>query len=211
MTIPRLHVVTDQAVQGRHDHATLARLALEGGADAVQFREKKPCSTAALLRIAARIVDMCRSANALAIVNDRVDVALAAGAGGVHLGRDDLAPGAARRILGADAVIGATANSYQQAAAAWAEADYLGVGPIYGTQSKDNAAPTMGLTTLAHIARDCPKPVVAIGGIDAQRIGAVIRAGAHGVAVLSTVATADDPAAATLACRLALDAALDPA
>ena len=212
MNIPRLHVITDQAMQCRHDHATLARLALEGGADAVQFREKRPWKTAALVRVAAQIVGVCRRANALAVVNDRADVAVATGATAVHLGRDDLDPATARRILGSDAVIGGTANSYAQAATAWAtEVDYLGVGPIHGTQSKDNSAPAMGLATLAQIVRDCPKPIVAIGGISAARIGDVIRAGAHGVAVLSTVVAAEDPAAATLACRLALDAALDQA
>ena len=212
MKIPRMHVITDQARQCRHDHATLAQLALEGGADAVQLREKKPYKTAALVRIAARIVDVCRRTDALAVINDRADVALAAGAGAVHLGRDDLDPATARRILGSDAVIGGTANSYAEAAAVWAtEVDYLGVGPIYDTQSKDNPAPTMGLATLAQIARDCPKPVIAIGGICATRIHDVIRAGAHGVAVLSAVTMADDPAPATLACRRALDAALDAA
>ena len=114
--------------------------------------------------------------------------------------------------MGPEALLGGTANSYAEAARVWqTEVDYLGVGPIFGTTSKAQPAPTMGLETLARIARDCPKPVIAIGGIRAERIGEAIAAGAHGVAVLSEVVVADDPTAATRACMDAISAALTEA
>ena len=209
MNVPRLHIVTDETIQSRHDHVALAKLALEGGADCVQFREKRPRTTAELVRLAERTVAACRAADAVAVINDRVDVAAAAGASAVHLGRADLPAGVARRILGPAALIGGTANSFAEAAKVWeTEVDYLGVGPVFGTTSKVNPAPTMGLAALARIAAACPKPLIAIGGIDAANVGTVMAAGAHGVAVLSSVAAAEEPAAATRQCREALYAAL---
>jgi thiamine-phosphate pyrophosphorylase len=118
----------------------------------------------------------------------------------------------ARAILGPEVIIGSTANSYDEASRVWASGvDYLGVGPIYGTTSKANPAPTMGLDTLARICADSPLPIIAIGSITAARIPEVMRAGAHGVAVLSEVLMADDPVAATRRCREALDAAIEAA
>ena len=207
-TVPRLHVVTDATLARHLGHLELARLALAGGADCMQFREKRPWTTRALLDVAVPIAQACAAANALAIIDDRVDVAFAAGAG-AHIGRDDIDAATARRILGPKALLGGTANSYAEAAHVWrTEVDYLGVGPIFGTTSKVQPAPPMGLDTLARIARDCPKPVIAIGGIRVERIGKVIAAGAHGVAVLSEVVAADDPTAATRACKDAISAAL---
>ena len=209
MNVPRLHVVTDAALQNRHDHVALAELALDGGADCIQFREKRPRTTAELAQVAADVVAACRAAGAVAVVNDRVDVAAAAGASAVHLGKDDLPVDVARRLLGADVLIGGTANSCAEAARVWAtDVDYVGVGPVFGTTSKANPAPTMGLALFARIAAACPKPVIAIGGIDAGRIGAAMAAGAYGVAVLSSVVAADDPEAAARQCRDAVDAAL---
>lgn len=209
MNVPRLHIVTDETIQSRHDHVALTKLALEGGADCVQFREKRPRTTAELVRLAERTVATCRAADAVAVINDRVDVAAAAGASAVHLGRDDLPAGVARRILGPAALIGGTANSFAEAAKVWeTEVDYLGVGPVFGTTSKVNPAPTMGLAAFARIAAACPKPLIAIGGIDAATVGSVMAAGAHGVAVLSSVVAAEEPAAATRQCREALHAAL---
>lgn len=207
-TVPRLHVVTDATLAPHLGHLELASLAVAGGADCVQLREKRPWTTRTLLDVAVPIAQACAAANALAIIDDRVDVAFAAGAG-AHIGRDDIDAATARRILGPKALLGGTANSYAEAARVWqTEVDYLGVGPIFGTTSKAQPAPTMGLETLARIARDCPKPVIAIGGIRAERIGKVIAAGAHGVAVLSEVVSADDPTAATRACKDAISAAL---
>ena len=206
--VPRLHVVTDETIQSRHSHAALAERALGGGADCVQFREKRPWGTAELVRVAGSVVAACEAAGAVAIVNDRVDVAIAAGATAVHLGRDDLPVEVARRVLGGGRLIGGTANSLAEAARVWeTDVDYLGVGPVFGTASKANPAPPLGLAVFARIAAACPKPVIAIGGIGAERIGAVMAAGAHGVAVLSAVVAAEDPERAARRCRQALDAA----
>ena len=208
-TIPRLHVITDETLQTRFSHGELARLALAGGAGCVQFREKRPRTTAELIDAARPVVDACRAAGALAVIDDRADVALALEAEAMHVGRQDLDAATARRILGDSAIIGGTANSHAEAARVWmTDVDYLGVGPIHGTLSKANPAPAMGIETLARIAADSPKPVIAIGGIGPQHIGEILRAGAHGVAVLSCVAAADRPQDAARACAAALRAAL---
>ncbi|MEX2446718.1 MAG: thiamine phosphate synthase [Dehalococcoidia bacterium] len=207
--IPRLQVITDETVQQRYSHAELAGLAASGGADAVQLREKRPWTTRELIEAARDCLEACESYTATLIVDDRADVALAVGAPAIHLGRDDLDVATAREILGGDAVIGGTANSYEEAARVWmTDIDYIGVGPIYGTQSKADPAPDMGLETLHRICTDSPIPVVAIGSITPERIPEVMAAGAYGVAVLSAVVSAEDPAAATARCRAAIDGAL---
>ena len=207
--IPRLQVITDETMQTRYRHADLAGMAARGGADAVQFREKRPWTTRERIEVARACLDACRSHGAMLLVDDFADVALAVGAGAIHLGRHDLDVATARRIVGPDVIIGGTANSYEEATGVWAaDIDYIGVGPIYGTRSKANPAPEMGLHTLARICRDSPVPVVAIGSITAERIAEVIAAGAYGVAVLSAVVAADDPVEATTRCRAALEAAL---
>lgn len=208
-SIPRLHVITDETVQQRYAHAQLAALAARGGADAVQLREKRPWTARALVEAARACLSACAAYGALLVIDDRADVARAVGAPALHLGRDDLDVATARAILGAGAVIGGTANSYAEAARVWASGvDYIGVGPVYGTRSKANPAPELGLATLARICADAPVPVIAIGGISAERIAEVMAAGAHGVAVLSAVVLAADPEAETARCRSALDAAL---
>lgn len=207
--IPRLQVITDEEIQDRHSHAEIARQALRGGADAVQFREKRPWTTRELMEVAAQILDEARHHDALLIVDDRVDVARSIGATAVHLGRNDLDVPTARAILGSDAIIGGTANSFEEAEHVWqADIDYIGVGPIYGTRTKRNPAPEMGLETLARICEACPVPVVAIGSITAERIPEVIAAGAHGVAVVSAVVAAEEIEAATRQCVEAIESAL---
>ncbi len=207
-TIPSLQVITDEVLQTRFSHLELAQLAVEGGADAVQYREKRPLTTQAMLTVAAEMLAAC--GETLLIVDDRVDVARSIGARAVHLGRSDLDVRTARAILGDAAIIGGTANSYEEARAVWQSGvDYLGVGPIYGTTSKENPAPVMGLAVLARICADSPLPIVAIGSITAARIPEVLAAGAHGVAVLSEVLLAADPVEATRRCRAAIDAAID--
>lgn len=206
--IGRLHVITDEVLQSRFTHAELAQRAVEGGADAIQYREKRPLTTRELVEAATAAGRAIGGSGASLIVNDRVDVAAVAAAD-VHLGRDDLEPCAARSLLGAEAVIGGTANSLEEALRVAAEpVDYVGVGPVYGTTSKgDRAAPRMGLERLAEIAAAVPKPMIAIGGIQAENVAEVMAAGAHGIAVLSAVVCRDDPAAAARAFRDALDSA----
>ncbi len=206
--VGRLHILTDVTIQERFDHVELARLAALGGADIVQFRDKRPATTRALIATATAMREAMDKTGCALVVDDRADVALACGCG-VHLGRDDLPASLARQILGEGAVIGGTANSLEEAlTVARSGVDYLGVGPVYGTRTKANPAPELGLETLAAIVAAVPVPVVAIGSITAERIGEVMATGAHGIAVVSAVVTAEDPHAATARCKEALDEAL---
>lgn len=203
----RLHVITDTVLQARRSHVDLARLAAAGGADAVQFREKRAWTTRALVEVAVAIRRALEGTGTALIVDDRVDVAAAAGARGVHLGRDDLDVRTARRLLGPDALIGGTANSLEEALrVAATDVDYLGAGPVFGTRSKAAAAPPLGLDGLRAIVAAAGKPVLAIGSVTADRVAEVLEAGAHGIAVISAVVCAPDPAGATRALRDAIDA-----
>ena len=193
----RFHVLTDETLQTRFSHLDVALLALDGGADAVQYREKRPLPTRQLVATALTIAAVCRGAARTCIVDDRADVAFAAGADGVHLGRDDLEASHVRRLVGDRVLIGGTANSLAEARAAFGTPiDYLGVGPVFGTHSKANPAPVLGLDLLRAIAAESPVPVIAIGNIGPEQVAAVLQAGAHGIAVLSGVTCAPDPAAA---------------
>jgi thiamine-phosphate pyrophosphorylase len=203
----RLHVITDLVLQDRFSHADLARLAASGGADAVQFREKRAWPTRALVEVAAAMRRVLEGTGTCLVVDDRVDVAIAAGARAVHLGRDDLDVATARRLLGAEALIGGTANSLGEAIrVAATDVDYLGVGPVFGTVSKANPAPPLGVDGLRAIAAAVAKPVIAIGSVTAGRVRSVLDAGAHGVAVISAVVCQADPAAAVRELRGAIDA-----
>ena len=205
--IGRLHVITDAALQDRFSHVELARLAAAGGADAVQLREKRPWTTRALVETAAAMRRALEGTAVCLVVDDRVDVAVATGVRAVHLGRDDLDVTTARRLLGADALIGGTANSLAEASrVAATDVDYLGVGPVFGTRSKANPAPPLGLEGFRAIAQAVPKPVMAIGSVTADRVRAILDAGAHGVAVISAIVWQADPAAAAREFRRAIDA-----
>jgi thiamine-phosphate pyrophosphorylase len=205
--IGRLHVITDTVLQSRFSHVELARLAAAGGADAVQFREKRPRTVRVLVETATAMRHALEGVLVCLVVDDRVDVAVAAGARAVHLGRDDVDVGTARRMLGPHALIGGTANSLEEALrVAATDVDYLGIGPVFGTQSKANPAPSLGLDRFRAIVEAVPKPVIAIGSVTADRVGALLEAGAHGVAVISAVVCQVDPAAATREFREAVDA-----
>lgn len=192
----RLHVITDEVLQTRFTHAEIAALVTKGGADTVQYREKRPKLTRELIEVARGVVDACVANGATSIIDDRVDVAAAVEGDGLHLGKDDL-PIAVARKMAPGLLIGGTANSLEEARRVWQQPlDYLGVGPIYGTHSKANPAPVMGLETLHAIATECPVPVIAIGSITAARVPVVLDAGAYGVAVISAITCAPDPEAA---------------
>jgi len=206
MTIGRLHVITDVTLQDRFGHAELALLATAGGADVVQFREKRPWSGSLRLSTAREMRERTAGSPTRLIINDHLDVAAACGADGVHLGRHDADPEAARARLGRGIIVGATANRLDEAVGLGARpVDYLGVGPVYRTRSKANLAPRLGIEGLRRIVAACGRPVIAIGGIDEERIAEVLETGAHGVAVLQTFVVAADPAAAVARLREALD------
>lgn len=191
-----LYVVTDEGIGQGRSHIELAARAVAGGADAIQLRDKA-LSSRDLLNAAVAIREVTTDAGALFIVNDRLDVALAAGADGVHLGESDLPIGHARRIAPPGFIIGASVRSVATAVRAATEgADYVALSPTFATESKDDAGPGHGLAMLSAIRTAVALPLVAIGGITAANIGEVIAAGADGVAVISAVVGEDDVTAA---------------
>ena len=199
--VGHFHVITDEAVQDRFSHARLARLAIAGGADLIQMREKRR-SKNELMAAALEVREVCRAAGVPLIVNDRADIALAVGADGVHLGRKDLPIAAARRMLGPDVIIGYTASTLEEARQAERDgADYIGFGHIYPTGSKTKPGTAVGTAVLAEVCRALTIPVIAIGGIEEANLKPVLDSGAWGVAVIASVCGSRDPqrAAATLA------------
>ena len=191
--LPRIHCITDLDA---HDGPALDMLAAVAaqGVDAVQVRAKA-LSDRELVAFTEALVDRLTGTTAAVIVNDRLDVALAAGAQGLHLGLDDLPVPAARRLAPVGFLIGATCRDADQAREAReAGADYAGVGPVYRTTTKDGLPSPIGLERLAEAARVLP--AVAIAGITAERVPEVLAAGAHGVAVAGAICRAPDPPAA---------------
>ena len=199
-----LHVLADDDPRWKLDPVEQASAACEGGAAVVQLRAKLATDREALAW-ARRIRERTRETDALLVVNDRFDLALLAEADGVHLGQDDLPPGALPAEVRAQLLVGRSTHTLEQARAACDEpVDYVAFGPVFGTRSKASPYDARGLDALAQVVKwAAPRPVVAIGGIDAARIAAIGALGA-GAAVISAVAAADDPVAATraLAARL---------
>lgn len=206
--IGRLHVLTDFHLQQRFSHAELARNAIRGGADTIQFRQKGGNIRNQLIE-AQKVSAACKDVSVPLIIDNDVVISQAVDAQGVHLGQQDLPLSIARRILGSDAIIGATATTTEQAVQAYEEgADYIGFGPVFHTRSKSNPDSVKGLDGLADACAAVSIPVIAIGGITHDRVRPALEAGAHGVAVLSTVATANDPERATARFKAAIDGAL---
>ncbi len=196
-----LYVITDATLIPGRTHPEIARAALEGGADAIQIRDKSSPAIN-LCRAVAEIQPQARKYGALLIVNDRVDVALVAGADGAHVGQQDLPAREARRRLPRPAILGVSAGSIEEAKKAARDgADYIGVGPVFSTGTKPDAGAPLGLETFSAIARAVGIPTVAIGGLNLDNVAAVIAAGAGGVAVVAAVVTADDMAAAARALK----------
>jgi len=194
-----LYVITDARLSG--GHLAIARAALDGGASIVQLRDKST-PLPQLLPIAGEIRRLTRAANALFIINDRADIALAVGADGVHLGPDDLPVAEARRVLGPHKIIGASCGTPEEAVAAWQSgADYIGAGAIFGTQTKLDAGDAIGLDVLRTIVNATPLPVAAIGGVSPDNIASTREAGARMACVISAVTNAGDETAMTEAVR----------
>jgi thiamine-phosphate pyrophosphorylase len=194
-------VITDPCLAAGRDHVAIAEAALRGGADMIQLRDKTG-DLRDLLRQALAIQALCRAQDALFIVNDRVDLALAAGADGAHVGQDDLPAEAARRLLGQGCLLGVSTHNPDQARAAEkAGADYLGFGPMFPTGTKDTGYAPQGLAALREVRRATRLPILAIGGITLENAGEVIQAGATAPAVISAVVAAPDIAAAASAFR----------
>ena len=195
--IGELHVITDTTCQTQFTHLQLAELAIRGGADTIQFRQKDE-TTRELIEIAQRMQTLCTQHAVPLIVNDRADIALAVNAEGTHFGQDDMPVAIGRRIFSPENIIGASARTDESVLNAISEgADYIGYGPIFQTSSKTDAEKPKGLERLRLICEIAKCPVIAIGGITLQTAAAVIRAGAHGIAVISAVCATPDPKTAT--------------
>jgi len=203
--IGRLQVLTDLDVPG--DPLVAVDAALAAGAPVIQVRAKA-LTDRALFALAEAVVMRCRVAGATSLVDDRVDIALATGADGVHLGDEDLPVDVARRLLGHEAIIGATARDVAAGRARVAEgADYLGVGPTYATSTKTGLPPALGPEAVGAVAKAVSVPVIAIAGIPLGRVPEVLAAGVHGLAVVGAVTRADDPGQATADLLAAIEAA----
>ncbi|MGD0535257.1 MAG: thiamine phosphate synthase [Methanoregula sp.] len=191
-----LYVITDETIAAGRTHTEIARLAIAGGADAIQLRDKC-CGTRELCRTGRQIREITRKTGTLFIVNDRLDVALACGADGVHLGQGDLRVDVVRQLAPRSFVIGVSVGNAGEAVnAEKAGADYVTLSPVFSTTSKNDAGPGHGLAALGEIRAEVSIPVIAIGGISRDNVGAVIGAGADGVAVISAVVGQSDITAA---------------
>ena len=189
------------------DMADVAEAAAQGGAGMVQLRDKAS-STRIRIDDARRLAARLTPLGVPLLINDRVDVALAAGADGVHLGQSDMDPTDARRLLGDSAIIGVTVHSLDEALGVPLEqVDYVSIGGVFATASKNNPNPPIDVTGLAEIAVLFDLPVVAIAGISRDNAAAVIAAGVAGIAVISAVCAAPDPRAAAADLRAIVDGA----
>jgi thiamine-phosphate pyrophosphorylase len=193
----RLYLVCDRRPE------VFLRAALAGGVDVLQLRDKDT-SDDEVLAAAAVFRRVADDAGALFVVNDRPDLAVAAGADGVHVGQDDLPVEEARAVVGPDRIVGRSTHSPEQIAAA-GDADYIAVGPVYATPTKPGR-PAVGLELVRHAAAHAREPWFAIGGINPDNVGNVVAAGARRVVVVRAITKAEDPSAAARALRAALTA-----
>ena len=204
----RLYVITDPDVAGGRMHPEVVRLALEGGATVIQYRDKRT-TLRRQLEVGAQLREITREFGAVFIVNDRPDLALALEADGVHLGPEDMPPDAVRKIVGPDMLIGVSIDNPQEAREAASEgASYIIARPVFPTRWKSDGRPTMGAQGLAEIVQAVSVPVVADGGVNLGNIAEVARAGVAGIGVTDAVIGAEDPRAAAGEVLRALENAL---
>ncbi len=202
-----LYLVTDAGLSRGRPTVRIVEAALRGGVTVVQYREKD-APTRRMVEEARELRRMCADAGVPFIVNDRLDVALAVDADGVHVGQDDLPASIARRLIGPGKILGVSAVSAPEALRAQADgADYIGASPIFATPTKTDAPPAVGVEGLRRLAGAVRIPVVGIGGMNAANAAAIIAAGAAGVAVVSAIVAAEDVTAAARAIRSAVAAA----
>lgn len=192
-----LYGITAEKFSAGRSNIEVVRQMLAGGIRLIQYREKRPHkSFAEMLTECKAIRQLTREAGALFIVNDYPDIAQLVDADGVHVGQDDFPVPEVRRLIGQDKLIGLSTHGPEQAAAAVRDgADYIGVGPIFSTQTKDDVCAPVGLGYLDHVVRTCPLPFVAIGGIKEHNIGEVLAHGATTVCLVTEIVGAADIAA----------------
>jgi thiamine-phosphate pyrophosphorylase len=198
---PRLYAITDRELTGL-GHAEQVRRLAAGGVRLIQLRDKT-ASPREFYEAALEAATVARQLGVTLIINDRADIALAVGAGGVHVGQDDLPPEKARALLGPDKIVGFSTHSIEQAVgAARLPVDYIAIGPVFPTMTKAGHGPVVGLEMVRQVRARVSKPLVAIGGITLEHAPDVIAAGADVVAVVSGILAAEDiPARASEFCR----------
>lgn len=197
----RLYLVTDSNMTGRKQLVDYVLKAADGGVTIVQYREKSG-STAQMIREAESLLHELAKRNIPLLINDRVDIALAVGAAGVHLGQNDMDPVTARRLLGPDAIIGYSVETFEQAHEAMElDVDYLGVSPVFSTPTKTDIGNPWEIDGLKELRSFTSKPLVAIGGLNRDTIPHTLAAGADGVAVVSAICNSDNPEASALELR----------
>lgn len=191
-----LMLVTDRPLSGPRSLEEVVQQAIAGGVDCVQLREKH-LSTRAFLEQASSLKQLMRPTGVPLIINDRVDVAWAVGADGVHLGQEDMPVSIARKLLGPGAIIGLSVETWEDVEnAEGMPINYLGVSPVFSTPTKTDTRGAWGLEGLGRIKSYSRHPLIAIGGLNQSNIADVVRAGADGIAVVSAVCSADDPTGA---------------
>lgn len=202
-----LYVITDAKLSRGRSHLEVAQAAIEGGASIIQFRDKE-MSTRQLVETARKIKELTDEASIPLIINDRLDVALAVDADGVHVGQDDMPAALARQLIGPHKILGGSASTVEEALQAEREgADYVSASPVFTTPTKPDAPPPTGLEGLKAIVEAVNLPVIAIGGINEKNAAEVIEAGAQGIAVISAVISAPDIVAAARYLRETVEAA----
>jgi thiamine-phosphate pyrophosphorylase len=190
-TLPKIYPITDAVISGL-SHVQQVELLAAGGATLVQLREKR-ASSLEFYQAALAAMSVARQLGVQIVINDRVDIAIAVKADGVHLGQHDLPPERARSLLGETRIIGFSSHSLEQALAAdSAPVDYIAIGPLFQTRTKDKPDSVVELETVTEIRRMVAKPLVGIGGIRLETAASVIEAGADSVAVISDLLSARD-------------------
>ena len=199
-----IYALTDSKFARGRSVEEQARALLGAGVKILQYREKH-AKAGVMLEECRLLARLCREAGACFIVNDHIDIALLVDADGVHIGQDDLPISEVRRLVGPDKIIGlSTHNPAQCEAAVRDGADYIGVGPMFATQTKEDASEPVGYEYLEWVAKNCPIPFVAIGGIKEHNIGEIVRRGCPCSALVSELVGADDIAAKVASVREAI-------
>ncbi|MBI1746968.1 MAG: thiamine phosphate synthase [Acidobacteria bacterium] len=195
--MPKLYAITDRKLSARATHLEIVKELIRGGAEFIQVREKG-LDALSLYQQIRTVMAYARPRGVIIIINDRVDLAMATDADGVHLGQDDLPVPAARRLLGPTKIIGLSTHSLAQALRAEQEpVDYIAMGPIFPTKTKESSNPPVGTAIIKKLSSRLSKPIVGIGGINLRNAAEVLAAGAQSVALISDLATAGNIAGRT--------------
>lgn len=193
-----LYLVTDRSLSLGRKLEWMVEEAVKGGVTVVQLREKD-CTTREFIELACALKQKLCSYNVPLLINDRVDVALAADADGVHIGQSDMPYAMARKLLGSEKIIGLSVENLEQVYEAnKLDVDYIGISPVFSTNTKTDTATPFGIEGIKQVMAVSKHPAVAIGGINSENATAIMQAGANGIAVVSAICSANDPYQAAL-------------